>query len=146
MKNSLLSAVLTLGLSGCAYDGLLDMNENGYNYYSDVMAFSERCFQLDRVSPELMSDTVHNLGVVVSLLTHDANKLRQMYASKMDRLSDTENINCRSAEVQMRNVIAHGERIQRNQAAQASRPVFNTTPSVNKPIWCNTVGTITMCN
>lgn len=145
MKKVVLSALI-LVVSGCAYDGLLDMNEQGYNYYSDVMAYSERCFQLGQISPELMASTAHNLGVVVSLLTHDPNQLSQSYATKLNWLSSTSNVNCRATEVEMRKVIAHGERIQRNQAAQAGRPVVPTAVPSNKPIWCNTVGTITMCN
>ena len=145
MNKAVLSA-LCLAVSGCAYNGLLDMTEQGYNYYSDVMAYSERCFQLGQVSPELMASTAHNLGVVVSLQNHDPNQLSQNYVTKMNTLSSTSSVNCRVTEVEMRKVIAHGERIQRNQAAQAGRLTVPMTVPTNNPIWCNTVGTITMCN
>lgn len=145
MKKAALAAAF-LAVFGCTYNGLLDMDEQGYNYYSDVMAFSERCFQLGQVSPELMASTAHNLGVVVSLLNHDPNQLKQRYSEKLNGLSSTFNVGCRATEVEMRKVIAHGERIQRNQAAQAGRSVVPTTVPFNKPVWCNTVGTTTMCN
>jgi hypothetical protein len=141
-----LAMLIPFTLFGCAYNGLLDMNDDGYEYYSEVMSFSERCFQLGKVSPELMSDTTHNLGVVLSIVNYDRNRLNAMYKEKLQRLSYSTNVNCSATEVGMRNVIAHGERIQRNQEAQASRPQINTYSPPPRPVYCNQIGTMTLCN
>lgn len=145
MKYLLIVSVL---LTGCATTRYETFSEDDYKYYSSIMAGSERCFELNNVSTSLMSQTQHNLGVVLSIRDYNKTKLNRLYYAVKSQigLRDSETIDCKRVELEMRNVIAHGERIQHNQTIQASQPQPNYFPNTKSTVFCNKIGTMTLCN
>jgi hypothetical protein len=141
MKNCLLSLVVMLTV-GCS-PRFITLSDEEYNYYSAYMAFSEACFQTGNLSPKLFGDAQHNLGVVLSIRDFDRDKLKQDAYLILKEISSTNLSDCPRVEADSYSIIKHGERIQSNLDKPA--PVISY-PTPNKLLWCNTVGTVTMCN
>jgi hypothetical protein len=144
-----LIVVLVFILSGCATSRYLAFNESEYHRYGTIIAASEVCFEAGMVSTDLMSQTQSNMKTVLSIRDYDIQKLTDLYLKRKAFLNQqgATVFNCRETEVQMKNIIALGKKIDRNHAIQASKPApqYFTNTGGNR-LFCNTVGSMTFCN
>jgi hypothetical protein len=146
MKKLLLSLVV-IGSTSCAgaFGPVnLDLAEEGYFQYSLYMYGVESCMQSGEISPELAGQGMNGLTRKLSVVSYDRNKLTQMYKKRKEDFPIPNSKDCDRMEMITHQYIGEGNTIARN---QANRPVQTyVTPAINKPLWCNTVGTVTMCN
>lgn len=140
----LVTLIALASLAGCASSRFAPLQESEYTYYSDFLASSEKCFVEDKFEPELLGKVSQKLGTVLSIRDYDHTKLMGMYKNKFDDMIVTES-SCKTARAYAQNIIEHGSRIEKNQAAQISKST-TVIPQPGKPVWCNSVGTIVMCN
>lgn len=138
---AVLSALLML--SGCMTT-LRELPTNDYNFYSDLMAYSERCLKMGEVSPELMGSTIHNLGVSLSMYSYDVYKLKQMGKDKYSRISN-QWVDCKSVQSSMQYIVQRGERIQRNQEIQSQQPKEESRSTI-RSTYCNKTGDSVFCS
>ena len=142
----LAASALVLGLVGCAYSQFQNMNPAYYDQVANQRAFAKHCFDGGYWPAKLYADMETGVDSQLSVLNFDREKLHEKTVAQFKSIRVTES-SCRDAEVVAYQVIARGELIQRNLAAGRGQTQSSTPmPQVRQPVWCNRIGTTTMCN
>lgn len=136
-------------LAGCATSSP-QMPESNYQKFSGFIGFLQKCFEQEYIGPQMYADSKNALSYTLSTWSYDQFKLSNMinqaysntYANKQD---------CRQIEANAYQLIAnanqHNANVKANQ--QSSQQAWDNALkelNKNKPVYCNTIGTMTICN
>lgn len=148
MTTKFYAAVVALSIAGCATTST--MPEDKYQQFSSFIGWAQKCFENNHMSTQTYVDSKNAMGYLLGTWRYDTGKMESMMRDAYARTSPSE-ASCRQAEADAYQLIALAnqhradeEESQRdwNEALQE----FNRNMSANKPIYCNRIGTMTMCN
>jgi uncharacterized protein YutD len=148
MKNKLFIAITMSLMTGCAsmISSRSQMPETHYEGFSLFAANLQECFEKEYISPQLYADAKNAFSNTLNTWSYDRNKLMSMYDAEYKSANAYPEI-CRQAEADAYQLISQNSQNRANQR-QNQTDVNNALKEfkVNKPIFCNTIGTITTCN
>lgn len=136
-------------LAGCATSSS-PMPESHYQNFSGFVGYLQKCFEQEYIEPQMYADSKNALSYTLSTWSYDQSKLSNMinqayyntYANKQ---------NCRQTEANAYQLITKAKQHRANVKAnqQASQQAWDNAMkelNKNKPVYCNTIGTMTICN
>lgn len=141
-----LAAALTVG--GCATTSTLP--EAKYEQFSRFAGWTQKCFENNFISPQMYAETKNALAYTLGTWNYDTGKMQSMIRSAYT--SATPNAGgCRQTEANAYQLIAavnqnRSDRKESQRSLNESVQEFNRSMSTNKPVYCNRIGTMTMCN
>lgn len=142
MKKTCLFALLMMILSGCASR----MEPYQYESFSSTAGQIEKCFQAGYMEPKLYAQALESFSYLVNTWAYDRKKMESSMMQGYAKAYASHQ-NCQNAKALAYNLISnagsHREQKRYNQEA-----INNTLNQINqnKPIYCNTIGTMTLCN
>ncbi|MDF5483147.1 hypothetical protein P3672_17685 [Vibrio parahaemolyticus] len=147
MKKIVLAGFCAIIMSGCATSQ--KMPEQHYKGFSEFIGYLHKCFEAEYIEPKMFAETKNSFSYVLSTWSYDQYKLESMISSEYSKAYANKK-NCRQLEAQayqMNSKAAqHSSTVKAN--AQANQQAWdNLTRDIyrNKPIYCNTIGTMTTC-
>lgn len=141
-----LAAALTVG--GCATTRT--MPDEKYEQFSRFAAWTQRCFENNFMSPQMYAETKNAVGYMLGTWSYDTGKIQSMMRSAYaDAVPNA--ASCRQIEANAHQLIAtakqnKSDRKESQRSLNEAVQEFNRSISTNKPIYCNRIGTMTMCN
>lgn len=157
MKNKkiiVVSLLFATAISGCATSS--PMPEERYKQFSLVAVGAEKCLSEGYITPKLYSDTKDAYRTVLRTWDYDDKKMTNMIY-EMNRTLPTPNAkDCRGFEAVAYQMISsanqhiENKKEERRSTEEAIKQFNNSIQQFNnsipKPIYCNKIGTMTMCN
>ena len=147
MKKHLL-IILTTTIFTISCSTTTVMTDDQYKELSIFPGGLQKCFENEKISPQLYAETKNSLSHILSTLTmtYDTNKMSSMIKQAYSETKGTTG-DCRQIEAyahQMNSLVSERKQDQKDneKAANEARKERNT----NKPIYCNKIGTMTICN
>lgn len=145
MKNKLLCALSGMALlGGCMTTS--PMPDSHYQWLSDFAGNMEKCFEGNYINPKHYADSKNASFYMASKWSVDVERLKQMTRSAYSQASATPQ-KCRQIEAASYQMIAQADQSQSNERAN-NQAINDTLREINrnKPVYCNQIGTTTMCN
>lgn len=146
-------------MTGCATTSSLNpMPEENYSKFSGFAAALRYCFEKEHISPQLYADAKNSYSQALNTWNWDQNRLSSMMDAAYNDIGNSNSQNdagnCRQIEAHAYELIskANQHRADRNQQRadqrQSQEDLNETLREINrnKPIYCNTIGTMTLCN
>lgn len=134
-------ALATLMLSGCAST----MQETNYQSFSNFMGNLHRCFEGGYIGPQEYADAKTAFSYSLGTWKYDSAKLSDMINQSYSGAYATES-GCRNVQAYAYQMISSVNQFKAEQ--REGRQAFDNTMNSlkqNKPVFCNTVGTMTYC-
>lgn len=145
MRNyKLWSAVATVMLTaGCATSSMSDSN---YQRFGSMAGYLQKCFDAGYINSQLYADAKNALSYVVSTWSYDRERL-EAETSFIIRNGVASPQICRQTEADAYQVVSATGR-HRADSLENQRTINDAINAANskKPVYCNTIGTVTMCN
>lgn len=145
MRKTAISLAFLAVLSGCATKK--QMTQDTYQTFSRAGVIADVCLAEGHITPQMYGDIRQALHTLLSSWTFDMNELNST-TSIMQRLYPTRSAQeCRRFEGEAYSLIAQAN--QHRAAVQENQRSFNNAVnqlSFPRPIYCNRIGTMTMCN
>ena len=141
MRCALLMA--TMVLTGCASTPMPESSYKGFGYFAGHL---QKCFEQQYIDARLYSEAKTAYSQIVNLWDYDRAKLRSMIAEDY-RNASVDSATCRDIEANSYSLIAKA-RESRSNARQEQVDINNAIREMNrnKPVYCNQIGSVTMCN
>lgn len=145
MKKSLILAIVSYALSGCA----TPMSDAQYIYFASQASATERCFNNNHISAELYANGVRAIAYNTSTWKYDREKLLM----KHNKINKETRENSEAFDAQFCNqfsatlyqTIAQASQ-HRDNAREAKRQLKeNNRNNTQRTTTCNTIGTQTSC-
>lgn len=146
-RSAILLTVIVV-LFGCASasPGRQEMKQENYHSFSKFAVGVQKCFEAEYINAKLHADAKDAFSILVNTWRYDNNNLQSMMQYGYTQTSATPEY-CRTIESEAHQVISsanrHRQNIRDNQQTTYDIPIQST---INKPIFCNRIGTVTMCN
>jgi hypothetical protein len=141
LKYSCIFYVVVIG--GCASSPMPDTH---YRKFTDFIGNVQKCFDDEYITPKLYADTRSAFSYLLSTWTYDSYKLSSM-TNRAYSNAYTNTRNCRKYEAGAYELItssgSHSTKAKENERSW-NDAISEITR--NKPIYCYTTGTMTMCN
>jgi hypothetical protein len=142
------AALVAISLAGCATTST--MPEEKYQQFSSFMGWTQKCFESNYMSPQTYADTKNATGYLLGTWRYETGKMEAMMRDAYAKAYASES-NCRQTEANAYQLISvanqHRSDKKENQRNwNEALQEFNRSMSSNKPIYCNRIGTMTMCN
>lgn len=145
MDTTKAAALLAVGvvLVGCASS---PMRQEHYERFGKFAARAQKCFEAGYIDPKLNADAKNAFAVLLNTWTYDSAKMRSMAEFEYQR-TNANLETCRTVESDAHQLVSladqHRQNLRENERAVNDAVSRITIP---KPIYCNTIGTMTMCN
>lgn len=136
--------LIVIGLVGCA--GKKPMPEGHYQYLSSFAGDLQRCFEKEYISPQTYAQIKGSFSYLVNTWEVDTAKFSRAIDLSYQYSIPTHG-DCRAVLARGYELVEEAKGYQT--AGQANQEAWNKAiqdMNSNKPIFCNTVGTMTMCN
>lgn len=137
----LLTSSLIVGCSG-----LKPLSDDNFSYYSVSTGALQKCFESGKISPKLYADAGRAYSHALSTSTYDKNKFNSAVEFAHSKIEPTPQI-CRQAEANAHKVISESSEFKEKMKADAA--ALNDAQKErrrNRTIYCNKVGSTTICN
>ena len=126
------------------------MPEDKYQQFSSFIGWTQKCFENNHMSPQTYADTKNAVGYLLGTWRYDTGKMGSMMRDAYARISPSK-ASCRQTEANAYQLIAlanqhRGDEKESQRNWNEALQEFNRNMSANKPIYCNRIGTMTMCN
>jgi hypothetical protein len=152
MKNKLYIAITISLMTGCATTSY-PMPETTYEKLSSFAGGLQHCFEKEYIGPQLYADTKNAFKYTLTTWDYDQNKMSTMLDDAYSQVNPDAR-ECRQVEANALEMVSHINQLkvdrnqQRADKRQKQADINNALKEfkVNKPIFCNTIGTITTCN
>ncbi|OGB08974.1 MAG: hypothetical protein A3E79_17220 [Burkholderiales bacterium RIFCSPHIGHO2_12_FULL_61_11] len=146
MKIAVTALVSVVMLSSCATSS--PMPDETYQKFGRFAAGTQRCFEAGHINAQLYADSTGAVHALLGTWTYDEAKMRRTM-DYMYRDEAATPQTCRQIEAAAYSLISqatqHRANVQANRREMAdAMNKFNN--SIRKPIYCDTIGTMTMCN
>ncbi|WP_272165586.1 hypothetical protein [Vibrio diabolicus] len=140
----LASILGVLLVSGCAQT----MPDNVYDQYAVQLVHLQKCFENGSMSPKLYAQSKGAYGYALSTWSYDRERL--IRAMNNYQYAEVTEQDCRMAEANAYATINNTQQRKYEEAANAkalsdSIQRANDQMNANKPVYCNTTGTSTVC-
>lgn len=144
MKNKLYIVITVILITGCATTS--PMPETHYKEISSFAANLHQCFEKDYISPQLYADTKNAVSYTLNTWSYDENKLKSMADDVYRQINPDQRI-CRQVEAAAYQLLSRNNQHRVDQR-QNQTDINDALKEINKnkPIYCNTIGTMTLCN
>lgn len=146
MKTAATALISVLMLSSCATSR--PMPDESYQQIGKFAGGIQRCFEAQHISPQLLADSHGAVRTLLGSWTYDEARMKSTMDSMYRQESATPQT-CRQIEAAAYTLISqanqHKGDVQANRRETADA-VNQFNNSIRKPIYCNKVGTMTMCN
>lgn len=143
--NKLLTSVAAVSvMAGCATRKTLP--DELYQSFGFFASASRQCFEKDRISAQLYADSQNAMGYILSTWEYDGARITAWTKSAPEGVNASD---CKKVEVLAYQAISRANDIrgQRQIDQQAlNEALKNINASFSKPIFCNRIGTMTVCN
>lgn len=131
------------GIAGCASS---PMGETQYQMFGGAASANQKCFENNYLSPQIYADTKGAIRRMLQTWDYDENTLTSRMQQEYSNTHATQEF-CRKFEGHAYDLIAmtrkHDEHVKEsNKTWSDSLKETN----INKPIFCNTIAGVTMCN
>ena len=128
-------------ISSCASQ----MTQDNMYRYTRYVANVEKCFEDEYMSTQLYAQTKNSLSHGLGTWRYDSNKFASMVASFYSNTTSSASL-CRKTEATSYQLIGESKQYSAN-SRQETAAWNNAIRNINrnKPIICNTTGTITSC-
>lgn len=138
-------SLLALTLVGCATRAQ-SMTEAEYLEIGSFRAWTKLCFDAQMMTPREYADSEGAIDVHLTRRTYDSDYLHAKTMAVFNREVANPAF-CREVQAKAYNTVRTAGIIQSNRAeARAAASYSTPMPQVQKPIWCNRIGSTTMCN
>jgi len=140
--------VAAVNIGGCATTRTLP--EEKYEQFSSFAGWAQKCFESNFISPQMYAETKNAFAYTLGTWSYDTGKMQSMIRSAY--ISASPNVaGCRQTEANAHQLIAaanqnRSDRRESQRSLNEAVQEFNRSMSTNKPIYCNRIGTMTMCN
>lgn len=144
------AALVALSIAGCATTTTSTMPEEKYQQFSSFMAWTQKCFENNYMSTQTYADTKNAIGYLVGTWRYDTGKMVSMMRDAYANVTPSQP-SCRQTEanafqlISVANQHRSDEKDNQRYRNEALREL-NRNISNNKPIYCNSIGGMTMCN
>ena len=147
MKKMLLSASFIGLLSGCAANPMPDGHYQQLSYFAGNL---QKCFEEKKIDTRLYANAKSAIGYAVNTWSYDRARMDSMMQNSYNRASPTDQT-CRQISANAHQLISEvGEHksvvVENQRENQRSINRYIENSANNRPVYCNTVGTVTMCN
>lgn len=144
MRKIALTAIISVAvLSGCATTS--PMTDEVYYGLGYFMGKATKCFEAGHISPQLFADSKGAIRYTLTTWDYDSVKLNGLAEDSYRQAESTPQY-CRKVESQSYELIgAVSQRQANSRANQAASSNAAQQVNVNKPIYCNRIGTTTTC-
>ncbi len=146
MKLSFTIVVLAvITASGCATNSST-MPESKYNSFSSFWASMQACFKNEYIDPQMYGEAKGAFLYVLEAWKFDQEKMTNMMNEAYSNARPSSSM-CRTTEGEAYHIISSvRERRASRKNTQITTSSTSSAPSNNWPVFCNTIGTTTMCN
>lgn len=143
MKNIPIVYVLAFTLVSCASS---PMPESRYQALSNFVGNFEKCFQEQYITPKMRAETTAAVSYVASIGGYDQARLYEMSTQAILN-ANVSQYSCREVESEAYRIISDVEESKVRQK-ESSQELSNTLNNLrkNRTRYCNTIGTMTICN
>lgn len=126
------------------------MPEDKYEQFSRFSGWTQKCFESNFMSPQMYAETKNAVAYMLGTWNFDGGKMQSMMRSAYADASPNA-AGCRQTEANAHQLIAaanenRSDRKENQRSLNEAVKEFNRSMSTNKPIYCNRIGTMTMCN
>lgn len=148
LRSAIYWMVATSLTAGCATKSV--MPEGKYQHFAEFVGYTQNCFERGHLSPQLYADAKNAVSHLLGTWDFDQAKMTfMMKTAYMQGSPDAST--CRQIEANAYQLISvanqHKSDVKESQQQLSSAiQDFNKSMSTNKPIFCNRIGTTTMCN
>lgn len=133
---------MILTLVGCASP----MPDTHYQNFSGFVGHLQKCFENEHINPQMYAEAKNAFSYVLSTWNYDSTKLSSMINESYSRTYVTQ-ASCRQTQANAYQLIANAKqhRVNQKESQQAWDNAMKEL-NKNKPVYCNTIGTMTICN
>lgn len=121
------------------------MTEENYIRFSKFAGASHKCFQAGYLDPKLHADSRSALNTLLSTWNYDAVRMRTLMELEYKEVNATAQ-SCRVVESNVHQLINTANQYTEGRRTSQKGSYEVPQPTVSKPIWCNRIGSMTMCN
>jgi len=145
MKKNLSVILFTvIFTTSCSNTNTNVMPENNYKLLGTMSGSLRKCFEIKKISPKIYADTIKSLSYTLSSWTYDPKKFSSMEAQAY---SLTAAKNCRQVEAAAHMINSNVVEKKQNQKDRANALRYDRKEgNENKMIYCNKIGSTTICN
>ncbi|BCK22593.1 hypothetical protein [Vibrio cholerae] len=142
MKAKLLSGFMILNLVGCSSP----MPDTHYQNFSSFVGHIQKCFEAEYIDSQMYAEAKNAFSYVLSTWDYDSTKLSKMINESYSITYVTQ-ASCRQTQADAYQLIANVKqhRVNQKESQQAWDNAMEEL-NKNKPVYCNTIGTMTICN
>lgn len=143
MKIKLLSGITALTLIGCASP----MPDAHYQHFSDFFVHLHQCFEKEYINPQMYAEAITAGAYMLNTWEYDQNKLSSMVVQSAGSITYVTQASCRKTQADAYQFITNAEqhRVNQKESQQAWDNAMKEL-NKNKPVYCNSIGTMTICN
>ena len=138
-SNKLVISLITLVLTGCAATPKLEMPEQKYMEFAQMVNAIDWCINNKYFSMEAHTASIRVMGTVINTWNYDSAKLRETSRNNPVSITETE---CNRIAA---NILATQQRWDRQASMASSQPTPVIIPQPTNT-FCNRIGTQVLCN